>query len=116
LEQKHRDLIAKIAMTAEPSRLFRFWRSTLRDAQPETASVIIKKQKVRFDRYDTGFLLEPVMRSERKRADLCPRKAFSSDPMKSRTPRSSTTYSGDGSPSARKSLCSIPRWPLWKST
>lgn len=70
MEQKHGDLTAKIAMTAEPSRLFRFWRSTLRDAQPETASVIIKKQKVRFDHYDTGLVLESVMRTERKRADL----------------------------------------------
>ena len=67
---RHGDIIAQITMSAEPSRLFRFWRSTLRDAQPESAAVTIRKRnKSRFD-CSPDFHLTSVTRSERKLADM----------------------------------------------
>jgi hypothetical protein len=67
---QHGDIIAQITMSAEPSRLFRFWRSTLRDAQPESAAVTIRKRnKSRFD-CSPDFHLTSVTRSERKLADM----------------------------------------------
>ena len=66
---KHGDVIAQITMSAEPSRLLRFWRSTLRDAQPESASVVIRKRN-RSYWSSSDFYLNSVTRSERKLADM----------------------------------------------
>jgi len=65
---QHGDIIAQITMSAEPARLFRFWRSTLRDAQPESALVIIRKRNRSY--WSSDFYLNSVKRSERKLADM----------------------------------------------
>lgn len=68
---EHGDLYARITMSDEPSRLFRFWRSTLSEAQPESASVTIKKRNRPWhDWRSPDFYLHAVNSTERKLADI----------------------------------------------
>jgi hypothetical protein len=73
---QHGDIRVRISLYGEPQKITTYWRASLRDTLPETASVTILKMRRKpssrqwwYDD-DPNFYFERMTRTEKKRAEL----------------------------------------------
>lgn len=70
---QHGDIVVQFSLHGEPQKLLTYWRGSLRDILPKSASISILRTRRqhrwwRFD--DPNFYLEAMTRTEKKRAEL----------------------------------------------
>jgi hypothetical protein len=71
---QHGDVQVSVSLRGEPQKLLTYWRGSLRDILPTSASVAVVRPLIKgrywFDYHDPSFYFEGMTRSEKKRAEL----------------------------------------------
>jgi hypothetical protein len=72
---QHGDILVSVSLDGEPQKLTTYWRGTLRDKLPLTASIAVLRPpqvlvKPWFEYRSRNIFFEPITRTENKRADL----------------------------------------------
>src|SRR5262245_58289817 len=71
---EHGDIQVRLSLRGEPQKLLTYWRGSLRDILPTSASVAVLRPLIKgrywFDYHDPSFYFEGMTRTEKKRAVL----------------------------------------------